>query len=114
MQSSVRLHRAAESFLSTTTLLPSVTNHEVSVDGRRSGRSRRCARVTHTGPRHPSLPSAEAGRAAAGTRDRGLPRSCGVRSRRFQPFLTVMYHNLVLRSYGRTAVENYGSPTYTH
>ena len=37
--------------------------------------------MTHMGPRHPSLPSAEAGRAAAGTPGtmvHGLPRSCGV------------------------------------
>ena len=49
-------------------------------------------RVTQTQPRHRSLPSAEAGRAAGGTRDHGLPRSCGVRSRGFQPFVWDMYH----------------------
>ena len=41
---------------------------------------------------------AEAGRAAAGTRDRGLPRSCGVRSRRFQPNVWVMYRLLIARA----------------
>ena len=64
--------------------LPRVSDQEVSVE-LSTKRSRRRARVTHTGPRHPSLPSAETGeKAAAGTRDSGLPRSCGVRSRRFQ------------------------------
>ena len=82
-------------FLSTTTLSPSVTMRSAptvdeAVEAACAGDSH-----AHTGPRHPSLPSAEAGRAAAGTRDHGLPRSCGVRSRRFQPFLTDMYDILV-------------------
>ena len=51
--------------------------------------------MTHTGPRHPSLPSAEAGGAAGAACKLGLPRHRGVRFTTFQPNLTVLYHLLV-------------------
>ena len=51
--------------------------------------------MTHTGPRHPSLPSAEAGGAAGAACKLGLPRHRGVRFNTFQPFLSVLNQLLV-------------------
>ena len=83
-------------FPSTTTLSPTVTMRSASeVDATIEAA---CAADSHgaqTLPRHPSLPSSEAGGAAGGACKLGLPRHRGVRVTTFQPNLTVLYQLLV-------------------
>ena len=83
MKLDVRVHRAAASSLSTTTLSPSVTMRSAStVD---EAVEAACAGDSH-GAQTPVSAISRGRGGGAGTRDHGLPRSCGVRSRRFQPF----------------------------
>ena len=96
----VRVHRAAARSLSTTTLSPSMTMRSAStVD--EAVEAAACVGDSH-GAQTPisrltSMPFSRHGPGgpppASGTVD--CRSRCGVRSRRFQPFLTVMYHNLV-------------------
>ena len=100
MRSSLRYLAAAASFLSTTTLSPSVTMRSAStVD---EAVKAACVGDSH-GAQTPlfAISRGREGR-AAGTRDRGLPRSCaecahGTR-RSFQPYTsfshTLLYHLL--------------------